>query len=792
MTSAPDPATERVFDISYFDSLQDNRPHPDQVTWARTARALTRHMARADKTSAKLWSPARFKPGTLRARDNVECVSLIVFDIDDGLPVDEMEAMLGSLRYVISSSYSHTPRDPHYRVVIDLVEPIPVAEYTDVWRRANRYLAGGHVDPATKDPSRMYFFPSHAASVAEVIAREHDGIPLDWRTLPPLPAPPPMPRPARRSSDDVLRRRAEGLLAKWGSDIAAAARGTRHELLLRKSYAAGGLIASGCLDDDHATEVLLAASHANGHVQDDGEGIIHRAIADGLREGESEPWTPDELPDSPLWRANEKFGPDPFVTTPWRAPESLDDWPAAERLDEPPPAPPFPLDCLPRVVATLAGDIADRQQAPVDYAAWGLLVALAGLIGKVPVIRPKSQDLGWSERAALWVGLMGMVSSNKSSVLNAALRPLYRQREVDHRRYEQQRAVYEAELLLFKKEKREGEPPVAPEEEDVITSDATTEKLALMVKATHRSTLTIHRDELAGWLLGMDKYSAAGGDREFYLQSYSGGPFSVHRVGRPSLYVPDLLCNVVGTIQPEKARAVLTAGADDGLAARFAIIWPEVRDWQLHDRAPNLEAREALDALHEQLVRADWRHELQIIERYDEAPFVGLDPDARRVFDDWYSRLMVELRTAPPANPRLAGRFGKYPGLAARLLLICHLAEWASGETRQIRAVRGVTAQRVMHLMERYVRPMDERVYHAFGITQHIALALRLARRLQEPHVERFTTREACRWLGSAPAKEVRLAIDWLAQRNWCREEPRQTGLVGRPSEAWTVNPRLP
>ena len=785
----PAPTPDREFGVSYFKTLQDNLPRQEHVTWARTARALTRHMAIHDKEGAPLWSPAVYPAGAIRAKANVQAVSLLVFDIDDGLPVQEMRQMLGELRYVISSSYSHSPRHPKYRVVIDLVEPIPAADYNDVWRRANRQLAGNHVDPATKDPSRMFFFPSHGPSVAEVVAVVNWGEPLDWRQLEPLPPPPPMPVRARRSEDNLLRRRASALLSKWTTELASTVQGARHETLVRKAYAVGGLVAAGLVDEQDAREGFLAASQANGLWADDGDRLVERAVDDGLREGQGEPWTPDELPDSPAWTMHsERFRAEPFA-----APTLDPDWPVAERLEDPPVAPLLDIGLLPRVVGDLAADIAERQQAPVDYAVWGLLVTLAGLVGKVPVIRPREHDLGWSERAALWVGIMGPVSANKSSVVNATLRPLYRQREVEHVTYEKALAVHAAECIALQRDfGKAADLPPKPEEEDVITSDATTEKLAMMIRATRRSTLTVHRDELAGWLLGMDRYHAAGGDREFYLQSYSGGPFSVHRIGRPSLYVPDLLCNVLGTIQPDKAGAVLASGPDDGLVARFCVIWPEVQAWQMVDRAPNLGARDAFDELHERLVKADWHRELQVLERYDEAPFVRLAPDAQPIFNQWYARHMSETRSRPRPNVRLAGRLGKYPGLVARLMLVFHLADWASGATPYSRVVSADTVRRVVELVDGYCQPMDERVYHAFGETPSIQLATRLANKFRRDAVTGFTVRQACRWLGSPPVADVRLAIEWLAQRHWCRELDAGSSGRGRPSEPWAVNPNLP
>jgi len=109
-----------------------------------------------------LWSPTRYREGTTRGRSGVESVSLFVADIDDGTSGDDMCArlmMLGT-SFLVVSTWSHTVQTPHLRCVLPLDEPIPVRLYDDVWLRFNEYLFSSHIDPATKDPSRMYYGPS--------------------------------------------------------------------------------------------------------------------------------------------------------------------------------------------------------------------------------------------------------------------------------------------------------------------------------------------------------------------------------------------------------------------------------------------------------------------------------------------------------------------------------------------------------------------------------------------------------------------------------------------------------
>ena len=95
------------------------------------------------------------------------------------------------------------------------------------------------------------------------------------------------------------------------------------------------------------------------------------------------------------------------------------------------------------------------------------------------------------------------------------------------------------------------------------------------------------RDELAGWLLGMNRFNA--GARAFWLEAYGGRPYSLDRIksaGR--IYVPRLAVAWHGGVQPSRLTKLLTDG-DDGLLARFLWFWPESVPFRRRKTAPNLE-----------------------------------------------------------------------------------------------------------------------------------------------------------------------------------------------------------
>jgi len=132
------------------------------MTWDELVWTLSQHQTYAAKHEGWLWSPVRYRPGTRRGKANVESVSLFVADVDDGVSGEDMYArllLLGS-SFLVVSTWSHTPEEPHLRCILPLAEPIPAHTFIDVWQRFNIHLFNEHIDAATKDPSRMFYGPS--------------------------------------------------------------------------------------------------------------------------------------------------------------------------------------------------------------------------------------------------------------------------------------------------------------------------------------------------------------------------------------------------------------------------------------------------------------------------------------------------------------------------------------------------------------------------------------------------------------------------------------------------------
>jgi len=126
-----------------------------------------------------------------------------------------------------------------------------------------------------------------------------------WQYLEPLPKPE-APIVAGIRPDAAVRTeleyRARCFLAKWYRDLISMPPDSgRHNALRSKACAAGGLVATGLLDEQETYGVFLEACHLNGLTQDPG-GAAERTIVDALAYGALTPWAPNDLPDTPAWR----------------------------------------------------------------------------------------------------------------------------------------------------------------------------------------------------------------------------------------------------------------------------------------------------------------------------------------------------------------------------------------------------------------------------------------------------------------------------------------------------------
>lgn len=181
-----DPSGQAMkFTISEFQGHQDNKPKAVCFTWPEFCHAFNKHIIRAEK-NGPAWSPASFAPNGLRKNEHVEAIAFAVIDVDNGVPVEELQDKAKKYACLIHSSHSHTLEKPKYRVIIPFAKPVSKTEWPEVWARIN-LLVGQSNDPATKDPSRLYYKPACPNLNSGQFVHVMPGVPISIDDLPLLP-----------------------------------------------------------------------------------------------------------------------------------------------------------------------------------------------------------------------------------------------------------------------------------------------------------------------------------------------------------------------------------------------------------------------------------------------------------------------------------------------------------------------------------------------------------------------------------------------------------------------------
>jgi Protein of unknown function (DUF3987)/Bifunctional DNA primase/polymerase, N-terminal len=467
------------------------------------------------------------------------------------------------------------------------------------------------------------------------------------------------------------------------------------------------------------------------------------------------------------------------------------------------------FEFLPQSFRPLIEDISERMQAPPDYAAAAVIVALAGCVNRRAVILPKRED-PWQVVPNLWGAIVAPPGMMKSPILRAMTQPLARIEEKWRAEYESATSDFEgekeaAELRYqawreqYKQAVKKGAPPPIqpdrtlspPPQRRLVLTDATFEKLHEILSQNPAGVLVV-RDELTGWLSELGRLGREG-ERAFFLQAWNGDSgFTVDRIGRGSTYVPACCVSLLGNIQPARLRSYLSDAieggpTDDGLFQRFQIlVWPDPpRVWELIDRRANDTAIQKVENIFSTLT-----------ELSPDLPVrMNFAPDAQELFFAWLSNLEHRIRGDSGLAPFFIGHLAKYRKLMPSLAGLFELADKvaaceALSSPQQISLEHARQAAALCDYLESHAH----RTY-ACIVSPETRSARELVRHIQGHDLaEQFTTREIYRhgWAGLDTPERVRGALFFLEELAWLRRAESPESLTGgRPPELWIVNPKV-
>lgn len=478
-------------------------------------------------------------------------------------------------------------------------------------------------------------------------------------------------------------------------------------------------------------------------------------------------------------------------------------WPEPKPLPEARPAvKEFRPSLLPEAVRPWVEDISERIQCPPDYAAVGVMVGLAAVIGRQVSIRPKAHD-DWTVTPNLWGAVIGRPGIMKTPALQDALRPI-RKLEADaidafqtaEYKYDADQWVRDAQdkalgdklKTAVKTGNQQEISDLKAEKQDALkadsrptcrrfeTNDTSVEKLGELL-AENPNGLLVFRDELTGWLRSLDREENSN-SRAFFLESWNGtGGYTYDRIGRGTVRIEAACVSILGGIQPGPLTAYVQGAhkhgkGDDGLLQRFQLmVYPdEPKHWRNVDRLPDTEARNSAFSAFETLAN------LEISQEY-----LRFAPDAQEVFNAWLDELQrVKLSADQPEV--IEAHLSKYRSLIPSIALISHLTDGYTGSVSKEAMLRAAA-------WGEYLESHARRVY-ALALGDNLATCALAEKILRKAVPDPFKPKDVYdkHWAHLDKGMTWQ-AVEGLEAIDWLRIEHLETG--GRPSDICHVNPRV-
>jgi putative DNA primase/helicase len=495
---------------------------------------------------------------------------------------------------------------------------------------------------------------------------------------------------------------------------------------------------------------------------------------------------------------------------------SAEIWPIPEPLPQGlPPVPKLDPLLLPQALRGWVLDIAERVQCALEYPAIGAMVALSAVVGRQVGIRPRQRD-DWLVVPNLWGAIVGRPGLLKSPALAETLKPLHRLEANARGAFERAAVEAKARDMLASAERKRAEQGIQqalksgdrktaadlalgaaamtesqPVRRRYITNDATVEKLGELMAENPRGLL-VFRDELVGWLSGLDREGREG-TRSFYLEAWNGGGrFTYDRIGRGTIEIEAACISLLGGIQPGPLAAYLRdaidgGAGDDGLLQRLQmLVWPDApADFREVDRWPDSEARRAAFETYERLDVIDTAAIGAELEPGG-IPYLRLAGAAYEAFSDWRIDLEARLRRGDE-HPAFEAALAKHRSLVPSLALLIHVADSREGgPVGEVPMVQAIAWAQFLeaHARRLYSPALDPALHAARELDRRIR-----AGDVGSPFQARDVYRRGWRLLDRLGTTD---AIEYLADLGRVRAEDMDAGaLGGRPTVRWHAHPSL-
>ena len=338
----------------------------------------------------------------------------------------------------------------------------------------------------------------------------------------------------------------------------------------------------------------------------------------------------------------------------------------------------FPTHILPQKMQEIVRHTNQCLGYPIDFIASSMCFAASVATGNTHIVRFKE---GWSEKAILYLAIVGKAGTNKSHPLSFAMRPLLDFDTRENNIYTKQKEEYNRVCGLSKKERDEegfSEYPKAPLQKKFIVSDTTPEGLSEVLN-TNKRGICLYADELKSWINNFNRYSK-GSEEQLWLSIFSGKPIIIDRRGADSISIRHTFVGVIGSIQHGLLKD-LSKGekSDSGFLDRILFVLPK----DLKKKYWNtVELPQNITPMWSEIMREIIDLGLALDDNGEPVPIeVPFEAAAKNRLYDW-QRHNTDLCNGE-SNERLIGAYSKLEIYVIRFSLIIQIIRWACREANK-------------------------------------------------------------------------------------------------------------